>query len=122
MAASTDPLIELARQLDPLSRAMNKRLDTEVNSVLTKAGEKLGQARFAVYGKDHYPDATFTLRLSYGSVEGYPMNGTVAPPMTTIYGLYDRSASFGGRPPFDLPQRWVDRRAESHTLHSAWIL
>jgi hypothetical protein len=107
VSASTDPLIELARQLDPLSRAMNKRLDTEVTGVLTKAGEKLGQARFAVYGKGHYPDATFTLRLSYGSVEGYPMNGTVAPPMTTIYGLYDRSASFGGRPPFDLPQRWV---------------
>jgi hypothetical protein len=107
VAASTDPLIELARQLDPLSRAANKRLDAEVNSVLTKAGEKLGEARFAVYGKDHYPDATFTLRLSYGSVEGYPMNGTLAPPMTTIYGLYDRSAGFGGRPPFDLPERWV---------------
>jgi Peptidase S46 len=113
VAASTDPLIELARKLDPLSRAMNKRLDTEVNSVLTKAGEKLGQARFAVYGKDHYPDATFTLRLSYGTVEGYPMNGTLAPPMTTIYGLYDRSASFGGRPPFDVPQRWV---AGEHSL------
>jgi hypothetical protein len=113
VAASTDPLIELARKLDPLSRAMNKRLDTEVNSVLTKAGEKLGQARFAVYGKDHYPDATFTLRLSYGAVEGYPMNGTLAPPMTTIYGLYDRSASFGGRPPFDVPQRWV---AGEHSL------
>ena len=55
VAASTDPLIELARKLDPLSRAMNKRLDTEVNSVLTKAGEKLGQARFAVYGKDTIP-------------------------------------------------------------------
>jgi hypothetical protein len=107
VAASTDPLIMLARQLDPLSRAMNKRLDTEVTSVLTKAGEKLGQARFAVYGKDRYPDATFTLRLSYGTVEGYPMNGTLAPPVTTIYGLYDRSASFGGRPPFDLPPRWV---------------
>jgi hypothetical protein len=106
--ASTDPLIELARKLDPLSRAMNKTLDAEVTSVLTKAGEKLGEARFAVYGKGRYPDATFTLRLSYGTVEGYPMNGTVAPPMTTIYGLYDRSAGFGGQPPFDLPQRWVD--------------
>jgi hypothetical protein len=108
VAASTDPLIELARKLDPLSRAMNKTLDTEVNSILTKAGEKLGQARFAVYGKGTYPDATFTLRLSYGTVDGYPMNGTLAPPMTTMYGLYDRSISFGGRPPFDLPKRWVE--------------
>jgi hypothetical protein len=71
-------------------------------SVLTKEGEKLGKARFLVYGKDAYPDATFTLRLSYGTVTGYPYNGTVAPPFTTFYGLYDRAASFSDKPPFDL--------------------
>jgi len=70
--------------------------------VLVPAEEKLGKARFAVYGKNAYPDATFTLRLSYGTVDGYPYNGTVAPPFTTFYGLFDRSASFSNKPPFNL--------------------
>ena len=110
--ASTDPLIVLARKLDPMSRALNKQLDEQINSVVTQAGEKLGKARFAVYGKDRYPDATFTLRLSYGTATGYPMNGTVAPYKTTFYGLYDRSASFDNKAPFNLPQRFVDDKSE----------
>lgn len=57
-----------------------------------------------------YPDATFTLRLAYGTVKGYPFNGTVAPPRTTLYGLYDRSAGFGGYAPFDLPPRFVKEK------------
>ena len=73
-----------------------------IASVLTPAGEKLGKARFLVYGKDAYPDATFTLRLSYGTVQGFPYNGTIAPPFTTFYGLYDRAASFSNQPPFNL--------------------
>jgi hypothetical protein len=73
-----------------------------LTSVLIPAGEKLGKARFLVYGKEAYPDATFTLRLSYGTVKGYPYNGTIAPPFTTFYGLYDRAASFSNQPPFDL--------------------
>jgi hypothetical protein len=109
--ASTDPLIVLARKLDPMSREMNKTLDEQINGVLTQAGEKLGKARFLVYGKERYPDATFTLRLSYGTATGYPMNGTVAPYKTTMYGLYDRSASFDNNVPFNLPQRWVDGKS-----------
>jgi hypothetical protein len=112
IAASADPLIVLASRLDPLQRAMVKQNDEEVKSVETSAGEKLGKARFLVYGKDAYPDATFTLRLSYGTASGYPMNGTKAPYKTTYYGLYDRSASFGDQPPFNLPQRYVDGRAK----------
>jgi Peptidase S46 len=81
-----------------------------VQSVDERAGEMMGKARFAVYGKNTYPDATFTLRLSYGQVLGYPMNGTVAPYKTTIYGLYDRAASFDYKTPFDLPKRWLDGR------------
>ncbi|MGB9405928.1 MAG: S46 family peptidase, partial [Terracidiphilus sp.] len=102
VAASTDPMIVAARRVDPIARATYIRLRDTIASVLTPAGEKLGKARFLVYGKDAYPDATFTLRLSYGSVEGYPYNGTIAPPFTTFYGLYDRSASFSNKPPFDL--------------------
>jgi len=102
VAASTDPMIVAARRVDPITRATYLRLRDTVTSVLTPAGEKLGKARFLVYGKDAYPDATFTLRLSYGAVDGYPYNGTVAPPFTTFYGLYDRAASFSNKPPFDL--------------------
>jgi Peptidase S46 len=102
VAASTDPMIVAARRTDPLAREYQRWQRDEVQSVLTQAGEKLGNARFLVYGKNTYPDATFTLRLSYGSVKGYPYNGTIAPPFTTFYGLYDRAASFSNQPPFDL--------------------
>jgi len=100
--ASTDPMIMAARRTDPVEREYYRWQQTEIESVLTQAGEKLGKARFLVYGKNMYPDATFTLRLSYGTVKGYPYNGTVAPPFTTFYGLYDRAASFSNQPPFDL--------------------
>jgi hypothetical protein len=107
VAASTDPLIVAARNVDPSVREIRKWVEDNVESVETKAGEQIGKARFAVYGKSTYPDATFTLRLSYGTVKGYPMNGTEAPPLTTLYGLYDRSLSFNQKPPFDLaPVYW----------------
>ena len=106
--ASQDPMIVLERKLDPISRATIKQIDAEVNAPLDAAGQKLGKARFAVYGTSRYPDATFTLRLSYGAVQGFPYNGTVAPPFTTLYGLYNRSASFSNKPPYNLPQRWAD--------------
>ena len=87
VAASNDPMIVLARKLDPLRRELIKWMEDNVESVEQRAGEQLGKARFAAYGKTTYPDATFTLRLSYGQVKGYPMNGTEAPPKTTFYGL-----------------------------------
>jgi hypothetical protein len=102
VATSTDPMVAAARRVDPIVRETNRRLRDTIMSVLTPAGEKLGKARFLVYGKDAYPDATFTLRLSYGTVVGYPYNGTIAPPFTTFYGLYDRAASFSNKSPFDL--------------------
>jgi len=110
--ASTDSMIALARKLDPTRRELTKWLEDNVQSVEQRAGEQLGKARFAAFGKSTYPDATFTLRLSYGQVRGYPMNGTIAPPMTTMYGLYDRSASFGNKDPFELPQRYVEGRTK----------
>ncbi len=106
VAASNDPMIVLARKIDPLSRAMTKWFEDNVQSVEQAAGEKLGKARFLAYGKSAYPDATFTLRLSYGTLKGYPMNGTKAPYKTTFYGLYDRAQSFDLSPPFDLPARY----------------
>ena len=110
--ASTDPMIVMARKLDPIRREMIKSYEDNVRSVTQRAGEQLGKARFLVYGKSIYPDATFTLRLSYGQVKGYPMNGTIAPPKTTLFGLYDRAASFNYEPPFDLVSRFQEGRTK----------
>jgi hypothetical protein len=95
--ACDDPAIVLARKVDPMTREVRKRVEDNVESVLTSAGERIGQARFAVYGKRVYPDATFTLRLAYGTVKGYPMNGTEAP------------MSFSGTEPLQLLRLPVQR-------------
>jgi len=100
----------MARRIDPIRREQIQWFEKNVQSVEERAGEELGKARFAVYGKNTYPDATFTLRLSYGQVMGYPMYGTKAPYKTTMYGLYDRAASFDYKVPFDLPKRYVEGR------------
>ncbi|MGO9256924.1 MAG: S46 family peptidase [Bryobacteraceae bacterium] len=107
VAASNDAMIVLARELDPLRRELIHWLQDNVQSVEQRSGEQLGKARFAVYGKSTYPDATFTLRLSYGQVKGYPMNGTEAPSKTTFYGLYDRADGFDRKGPFALPERYA---------------
>jgi len=112
VAASTDPEIVLARKLDPMRREFVKWNEDNVQSVTQRAGEALGKARFAAYGRNAYPDATFTLRLSYGQVKGYPMNGTKAPPKTTFYGLYDRASSFDFQGPFFLSSRFLEGRAK----------
>jgi hypothetical protein len=112
VAESKDPMILLARLLDPMRRELTKWQEDNVASVEQRAGEQLGRARFAVYGKSTYPDATFTLRLSYGQVQGYPMNGTKAPPKTTFYGLFDRAASFNYEGPFYLPSRYMEGRGK----------
>jgi peptidase S46-like protein len=110
VAASNDPMIVFARAVDPLMREMRTRHERTVESVETAAAEQIGRARFDVYGKSAYPDATFTLRLAFGTVSGYPMNGTKAPSRTTFYGLYDRALGFDLKPPFDLPKRYVERQ------------
>jgi len=110
VSQSSDSMIVLARKLDPLRRELIKWREDNVTSVMQRAGEQLGRARFAAYGKSTYPDATFTLRLSYGQVKGYPMNGTEAPPNTTFYGLYDRALSFGAKGPWALTDKLVERR------------
>jgi hypothetical protein len=106
VVASPDPLIQFALRADPFLRAVRKWEETNVSSVIARASERLGKARFAVYGKSTYPDATFTLRLAYGTVKGYPMNGTEAPPRTTFYGLFDRAYGFSMESPFNIPERF----------------
>ena len=102
--ASKDSMIELARALDADARAIRTRVETEVDGPLKQAQEKLARARFAVYGTSNYPDATFTLRLSYGVVKGYVEDGNVVQPFTTIAGAFERHM---GAEPFALPASWL---------------
>jgi len=110
--ATDDPLIALTRTLDAQRRQDQQWFRDEVESVLTDAGETLASARFDLYGRTTYPDATGTLRVSFGTVSGYAMNGTQAPHETTLYGLFDRALSFGNSGEFELPKRYWDRRQQ----------
>jgi hypothetical protein len=102
--ASHDPMLELARLVDSESRAIRKRMEDEVSSVDQKNGEVIARAKFAALGTSTYPDATFSLRLAYGHVEGWVENGVAIPAFTTIGGAFDRAT---GRDPFELPKSWL---------------
>lgn len=110
IASSKDPLIELAHQLDPPARALRQRYQDEVRSLEQQAYADLATARFAVLGESVYPDATGTLRLSFGKVESYREAGKTLGPSTVLEGLYKRSAEHAGEPFFDLPDRWQQAR------------
>jgi peptidase S46-like protein len=112
VASSKDPMIALARTIDPFARGIRRFKEDEVEAVVTRAHERLGKARFAAYGTSVPPDATFTLRLSYGVVKPYPYAGTMQAARTTFYGLYDRAASWEHKHPWDLPQRYLDRQSK----------
>jgi V8-like Glu-specific endopeptidase len=105
--ASKDPMIELARSFDADARAIRTKYETEVDGPLKKQQELLAKARFAVYGDAIYPDATFTLRLSYGAVQGYEENGQRVTPFTKFAGAYSRHT---GADPFALPKTWLSSK------------
>jgi hypothetical protein len=108
--ASKDPLIALARRVEPVIRELRAWQEETIQSVEARAGQKIAEARFAVYGKSAYPDANFNLRLEYGTVLGYEEDTTLVPYKTTFFGLFERAAAFGEKPPFQLPARWRDGR------------
>src|SRR5918996_4580971 len=107
--ASSDPMIAYARSLDANDRALQKRFDEQVDAPLTAAQAKLADARFAAYGDTVYPDATFTLRISYGKVAGWTERGKQVPTRTTLGGTFDRAT---GASPFDLPPAFASNRAK----------
>jgi hypothetical protein len=107
--ASQDPMLVLARKVDAEARAVRKRYEDTVEAVLKRNGERLAQARLAVYGTTGYPDATFTLRLNYGAVKGWEENGKTVPPFTTFGGAWERHT---GKEPFKLPDTWLAARGK----------
>lgn len=110
VSASKDPLIVWARRLDGPYRELRTWNEEKVKAVETLNNGRIARARFVVDGRAVPPDATGSLRLSYGTATGYPELTTRVPWTTTFHGLYDRSLGFGGQPPFDLPPRYVERR------------
>ena len=109
IAKSDDPFIRLALAVDPAARAIRKRYEREVESVVQKNTELIAQARFARYGTGAYPDATFTLRLSYGEVAGWSEGGRTVPPFTDFAGAFARDT---GVVPFALPASWQAAKSE----------
>ncbi len=110
IAKSDDPILALARRIEPVYRELRAWEEANIQSVDTSSGQRIAEARFAIYGKTMHPDATRTLRLSYGRVLGYDEDTTLVPYKTTFFGLYERAAAFDEKAPFDLPVRYRDAR------------
>jgi hypothetical protein len=102
--ASRDPMIELARLLDDQSRALRAQFEDEVEAPISAASEQIAAERFKAYGTHVYPDATFTLRLNYGTVQGWTENGTTVTPFTYLDRAFDRAT---GVSPFKIPPSWL---------------
>jgi hypothetical protein len=114
VSKSDDPLIALLRDLDQQARAVRKRFDDEVDAVVRREGGRIAEGRFKVEGLNFYPDATFTLRLSYGAISGYTEDGrgsvvpkgTKVPYFSTMGGAFAREQQKGGKTPYALPESW----------------
>jgi hypothetical protein len=104
---STDPLIAFVVAEQSRLKEIQKSYN-EINEKLQACEQLLGNAMYEVFGTQIPPDATFTLRIADGVVKGYGYNGTIAPPVTTFYGLYDRYYSFGMKDPWKISERWVN--------------
>lgn len=110
IASSDDPMLQLARLVDGPARRVRKLYEEKVEEPQRQAYGRIAQARFAVFGTDLYPDATFTLRLAFGVVKGYTHLGRDIPPWTTIGGTYERAEEHAHKEPFALPPSWLERK------------
>jgi len=107
--AAHDPMIDLARAIDATARTAKRTLETQ-EEIKQQAYAEIAKARFAIEGTSNYPDASFTLRLSYGTVRGYEENRKQIPAFTNFQGMFERAAEHENKAPFDLPQRWIDKK------------
>jgi hypothetical protein len=110
--ASTDPLIVAMRAIDPSARAARKEFEDKVESVTRRDGTIVAKARFAQSGFSQPPDATFTLRLSYGTVKGYQENGKAIPFATNMGGAFEHAAEHNNQSPYNLPESWTKSKAK----------
>jgi hypothetical protein len=110
--ASTDPLIVALKAIEPDARAARKEFDDKVDSVVRRDGATIAKARFAQSGFTQPPDATFTLRLSYGEVKGYQESGKAIPFATTLGGAYQHAEEHGNQPPYSLPESWLKAKPQ----------
>jgi len=108
VSASDDPMIQFVIATEGQGKALREQWETEISGPVDRAAERIAQARFAVYGASVYPDATFSLRLSYGKVAGWTSGGRTVEPFTTLGGTFDRAT---GSAPYALPQSWLDARS-----------
>jgi len=121
LQAAHDPMIDLARLIDGPARTARKLYNAQ-EEIKKQAYSEIAKARFAIEGTNNYPDATFTLRLSYGTVRGYEQDGKQIPAFTDFAGLYQRSGEHDNKPPFDLPQRWIDKKSNLNlTTHFNFV-
>ncbi|PYK27309.1 MAG: serine protease [Verrucomicrobia bacterium] len=111
VTAAHDPMIELARLVDGPAREARKTFEAQ-DEAKQQAYAEIAKARFALEGTSTYPDATFTLRLSYGPLKGYEEDGKQIPALTNFAGLYQRAAEHNNQPPFNLPKRWIDHKSK----------
>jgi len=109
---STDPMIQLAKIVDPAGRRVRRTFEQQVDEPQRQAYAKIAKARFAVYGASVYPDATFTLRLAFGQAKGYSEAGQKVPWATTIGGTYAHAEMHGNKEPFELPKVWNERMGQ----------
>jgi hypothetical protein len=117
VSATSDPLIALMRMVDREARTLRKRFDDEVDAIERQQGAALARIRFAADGLAVPPDATSTLRLSYGVVTGFVEDGrgtvaagTKVPYFTTIGGAFEHANLHGNKPPYQLPETWVSAK------------
>lgn len=117
--ASTDPLIKVMLEIEPESRTIRKQYDDEIDAVIRRDGAAIAKIRFAKEGTSTYPDATFTLRLSYGVMRGYTENGegttpkgTILPYSTTFAGAFQHAADHGNKDPYKLPDSWMNAKSK----------
>jgi len=104
---STDAMIRLVRTIDPRARELRTQFDQQYDEPQRQAYAKVAAARFAVLGSTTYPDATFTLRLAYGTVKGYEDEGRKVEPWTTLGGTFKHAEAHGSKEPFELPESWL---------------
>src|SRR6266404_1267820 len=111
LQAAHDPMLDLARLIDGPAKEARKIYDAQ-EEMKKQAYAEIARARFAIEGTGSFPDATFTLRLSYGTVRGYEQDGKQIPAFTDFAGLYQRSDEHDNKSPFDMPQRWINKKAD----------